>query len=43
MEIRIHSDFANVNIDEIREVYASVGWTKHTNEIIRQYSKQVMS
>jgi ribosomal protein S18 acetylase RimI-like enzyme len=36
MDIEIHSDFTNVNIDEIRDVYASVGWTKHTNEIIKQ-------
>ena len=36
MDIKIHSDFANANLDEMREVYASVGWTKHTNEIIRQ-------
>ena len=36
MDIEIHSDFANANIDEIKDVYASVGWMKHTNEIIRQ-------
>lgn len=36
MNIKIHSDYANANIDEMKEVYASVGWTKHTNEIIRQ-------
>ncbi|WP_129692435.1 GNAT family N-acetyltransferase [Gottfriedia acidiceleris] len=36
MDIEIHSDFANANLDEMKEVYASVGWTKHTNEIIRQ-------
>lgn len=36
MDINIHSDFANVNLDEMKEVYASVGWTKHTNQIIRQ-------
>jgi hypothetical protein len=30
------SDFANANLDEIKDVYASVGWMKHTNEIIRQ-------
>jgi ribosomal protein S18 acetylase RimI-like enzyme len=36
MDINIHSDFANANLDEMKEVYASVGWTKHTNEIIRQ-------
>ncbi|MGE6753695.1 GNAT family N-acetyltransferase [Rossellomorea sp. NPDC071047] len=36
MDIEIHSDFANANIEEIKDVYASVGWMKHTNEIIRQ-------
>lgn len=36
MDIDIHSDFANANLDEMKDVYASVGWTKHTNEIIRQ-------
>lgn len=36
MDIKIHSDYANANIDEINEVYSSVGWTKHTNEIIRK-------
>jgi ribosomal protein S18 acetylase RimI-like enzyme len=36
MDIEIHSDFANANLDEIKDVYASVGWMKHTNEIIRQ-------
>ncbi len=36
MDIKIHSDYANANINQIEEVYASVGWTKHTNEVIRQ-------
>ncbi|KGR78764.1 GNAT family N-acetyltransferase [Ureibacillus sinduriensis] len=36
MDIKIHSDYAVANIDEMKEVYASVGWTKHTNEVIRQ-------
>ncbi|WP_232700108.1 GNAT family N-acetyltransferase [Brevibacillus daliensis] len=36
MDIRIHSDFSNANLDEMKEVYASVKWTKHTNEIIKQ-------
>ncbi|WHY77370.1 hypothetical protein QNH20_25455 [Neobacillus sp. WH10] len=36
MEIRINSDFTNVNLDEMKEVYASVGWTRHTNAIIRK-------
>jgi ribosomal protein S18 acetylase RimI-like enzyme len=36
MDIRIHSDFSKVNLDEMKEIYSSVGWTKHTKEIIRQ-------
>ena len=36
MDLRIHSDFSNVNLDEMKEIYSSVGWTKHTKEIIRQ-------
>lgn len=36
MDIKIHSDFSNVNLDEMKEIYASVGWTKHTNVIIKQ-------
>jgi ribosomal protein S18 acetylase RimI-like enzyme len=36
MDIEIQSEFANANLDEIKDVYASVGWMKHTNEIIRQ-------
>ncbi len=36
MDIKIHSDFVNANLNEIKEVYASVGWTKHSIEIIRQ-------
>jgi ribosomal protein S18 acetylase RimI-like enzyme len=36
LDIEIHSDFTNANLDEMKEIYASVGWTKHTNEIITQ-------
>jgi ribosomal protein S18 acetylase RimI-like enzyme len=36
MDIEIQSEFADANLDEIKDVYASVGWIKHTNEIIRQ-------
>ncbi|WP_306460587.1 hypothetical protein [Bacillus sp. AFS073361] len=36
MDLRIHSDFSKVNLDEMKEIYSSVGWTKHTNEIIKQ-------
>jgi hypothetical protein len=34
MDIQIHSDFTNANLDEMKEIYVSVGWTKNTNEII---------
>ena len=36
MHIEIQSDFTNANLDEMKEIYLSVGWMKHTNEIIRQ-------
>jgi ribosomal protein S18 acetylase RimI-like enzyme len=36
MDIKIHSDFANADLDEMKAIYASVGWTKHTNEIIKK-------
>lgn len=36
MELKIHSDFSRVNLDEMKEIYASVGWTKHSKEIIKQ-------
>lgn len=36
MNLEIHSDFTDANLDEMKEVYASVGWKKHTNEIIQQ-------
>jgi ribosomal protein S18 acetylase RimI-like enzyme len=36
MDLKIHHNFDSANIDEMREVYESVGWMKHTNEIIRQ-------
>ena len=34
MDLKIHSDFSKVSLDEMKEIYASVGWTKHTKEII---------
>jgi len=34
--MKIISDFSVVNLDEMLEVYHSVGWKKHTTEIIRQ-------
>ncbi|MDP4105262.1 MAG: GNAT family N-acetyltransferase [Bacillota bacterium] len=36
MGISINRDFSTANLDEMKEVYASIGWTKHTNEIIKQ-------
>jgi ribosomal protein S18 acetylase RimI-like enzyme len=36
MDLRIHSDFSKVNLDEMKEIYSSVGWAKHTKEIIKQ-------
>lgn len=36
MEINIINDFSKVNVSEMQEVYASVGWTKHTTEIIKK-------
>ena len=36
MDLKIHSDFSKVNLDEMKVIYASVGWTKHTKEIIKQ-------
>jgi ribosomal protein S18 acetylase RimI-like enzyme len=36
MEIEIHSDFSKVNLNEMKEIYAAVGWTKHTIDIIKQ-------
>jgi hypothetical protein len=36
MDLKIHSDFSKVNLDEMKEIYSSVGWTKHTKEIIKQ-------
>jgi ribosomal protein S18 acetylase RimI-like enzyme len=36
MDLKIHSDFSKVNLDEIKELYVSVGWLKHSEEIIKQ-------
>lgn len=36
MNVKIHSEFSNANLDQMREVYCSVGWVKHSNEIIQQ-------
>jgi hypothetical protein len=36
MDVKIHCDFSNANLDEMKEIYCSVGWTKHTTEIIKK-------
>lgn len=36
MDVRIHSDFSRANLDEMKEIYVSVGWTRHSKEIIKQ-------
>ena len=36
MNILICNDFTPANLDEMREVYASVGWKKHNPEVIQQ-------
>jgi ribosomal protein S18 acetylase RimI-like enzyme len=36
MDLEIHSDFNKVNLDEMKDIYLSIGWTKHSNEIIKQ-------
>ncbi|MGG3572883.1 hypothetical protein ABES25_16120 [Bacillus gobiensis] len=35
MDIKIHSDFSNANLDEMKGIYRAVGWIKHTNETIK--------
>lgn len=36
LDVNLHNDFASVNLDEMHQVYASVGWTKHNTDIIKQ-------
>ncbi|WP_395534566.1 hypothetical protein [Neobacillus thermocopriae] len=36
IDLKLHHNFDSANIDEMRNDYKSVGWMKHTNEIIRQ-------
>jgi ribosomal protein S18 acetylase RimI-like enzyme len=36
MDIIIHGDFSNVNLEEMKKIYQSVGWLKHSNDIIKQ-------
>lgn len=37
--MKIHSDFSSANIDEIKEIYSSVGWKKHNKELISKVFK----
>jgi ribosomal protein S18 acetylase RimI-like enzyme len=39
VNIHIHRDLSNANWQEMKEVYESVGWTKHTQEVIQQVFK----
>ncbi len=34
MDLVIHTDLSIANIDEMKEIYHSVGWERHTNEVI---------
>ncbi|MGX6444852.1 GNAT family N-acetyltransferase [Neobacillus sp. K501] len=36
MSMEILSDISKANLDEMLDIYASVGWSKHTKEIIQQ-------
>ncbi len=36
MEIEFHTVFSNEDLAEMKEVYRSAGWMKHTNEVIKQ-------
>jgi ribosomal protein S18 acetylase RimI-like enzyme len=36
MDIKIHNEFDSDKLDEIRAVYHSVGWMKHSNELIKK-------
>lgn len=36
MDVQIHNDFASANVGELQDVYTSVGWTKHTPDIIKK-------
>ena len=36
MDINLHNEFASANLDEMRQVYSSVGWMKHNTDIIRR-------
>jgi ribosomal protein S18 acetylase RimI-like enzyme len=34
LDVKIHNDFSLANLDEMQQVYASVGWMKHNKDII---------
>jgi GNAT superfamily N-acetyltransferase len=36
VRVKIHSDCSKANLDEMRGIYKSVGWTRNTNDIIKQ-------
>lgn len=36
MDIKIHNDLSKANWEEMKEVYQSVGWRKHSNDIIKK-------
>lgn len=36
MDVQIHNDLASASLGDLQDVYASVGWTKHTPDIIKK-------
>jgi ribosomal protein S18 acetylase RimI-like enzyme len=36
VEIQIYNDLSRANWEEMKEVYHSVGWSKHTHELIKK-------
>lgn len=36
MDVHVHNDFASANMCELQNVYASVGWIKHSPDIIKK-------
>jgi hypothetical protein len=43
MDLKIHSDFSKANLDEMRGIYNSVGWTRTQMILLNKFMKQVMS
>jgi hypothetical protein len=39
LELTLHNDFSKVDLDEMKKIYLSVNWTKHTTEVIKQVFK----